>query len=381
MTNKDWPEVVAINTYAGSLLVGAKLAGARVRLSLEDHAYGMDIAKWNFLETPMIGDRARWPEDDLSDNLVIAHPPCAAFSVQGSTRKAASGLESSHFKETEEVMEYAMRLNCRVLLIESVVPAMEGARSSHQRFAKRYGYRILRILQNAATFGLPQWRPRFWIVFLRANGRFPRRVPIGHTPTFRAIGQVLDLDNLEEPSVRIGRYLGEQVEKFKKNGLTKRQIEAIFSGEEGYGHLQSILKKYLGLRENLQEIVRQYCVAGPFLSNTMSLLNPAGFSPVLLATALWCVPDGKMLADDDYKAIMGFPRDYLFQGRAEEKFREFLSRGICPPVAAWLLTWLLDLCVGKLQDPKDHEIFYALTDADEVADFGIKKEEAFKRLG
>lgn len=381
MPNKDWPRVLAINTYAGSLLIGAELVGARVRRSLEDSAYGMDIAKWNFLDIPMIGTTARWPEDDLSDNLVIAHPPCAAFSVQGSTRKAASGLASSHFKETEAVMEYAMRFNCRVLLIESVVPAMVGARSSHDRFAKRYGYRVLRILQNAATFGLPQWRPRFWIVFLRANGKFPRRVPIGHTPRFRSLGQVLDLDNLGEPSARIGRYLGEQIDKFRENGLTMRQVEAIFSGEEGYGHLQSILKRYLGLRENLQEIVRQYCVAGPFLSNTMSLLDPAGFSPVLLSTALWCVPAGKMLADDDYKAIMGFPRNYLFQGRAEIKFREFLSRGVCPPVAAWLLAWLLDLCVGKLHDPEDHEIFYALTDSDEVADFNVKKEEALKRLG
>jgi site-specific DNA-cytosine methylase len=340
----------------------------------------MPVAKWNFLETPMIGNRAGWPEEDLSDTLVIAHPPCAAFSVQGSTRKAASGLASSHFRETEEVMKYAMRLNCRVLLIESVVPAMEGARATHDRFAKKYGYRVLRILQNATTFGVPQWRLRFWIVFLREKGKFPRRVPIGHTPRFRAVGQVLDLDNLAEPSEKDAWLLEDQVKKFKKNGITKRQIEAIFSGEQGYGHLQSIVKKYLGLRGNLQEIVRQYCVAGPFLSNTMSLLNPAGFTPVLLSTALWCVPGGRMIGTDDYKAIAGFPRDYLFEGKAANKFREYLSKGVAPPVAAWLLAWLLDLCVGKLHDPKDYDAFFVLEDGD-VADFNVKKEEALKRVG
>lgn len=379
MKNKDWPRVLAINTYAGSLLIGARLAGANVYLSLEDAAYGMAIAKWNFLETPMIGSRARWPEASLGDAVVIAHPPCAAFSVQGSTRKAASGLESSHFKETEEVLEYAMRLNCRALLIESVVPALEGAFKVHNDYAARHGYRILRILQNAATFGLAQWRARFWIVFLRADADFPRRIPIGHTPRFYSVGQMMNETVDLEPDLKIVRELEGQLKIFTRLGLTDRQVTAILDGSYGYGHLQNIIKRYLGLPDDLAAIAKKYCYKGSFMSYTLNILDPVGFVGTLLYDSFWYCQD-RLLTPGEYRALMGFPRDYLMPGKAESKFREYLSRGVCPPVAAWLLAWLLDLCVGKFHRRADHEMFYALADG-EVADFNMKKKEALRRLG
>ena len=379
MLNKDWPEVLAINTYAGSLLVGAQLAGATVYRSLEDHAYGIEVAKWNFLETPMTRTRNRWPEVNLTKTLVIAHPPCAAFSVQASTRKAASGLESSHFKETEEVLEYAMRLNCRVLLIESVVPALEGAFKVHNEYATRYGYRVLRILQNAATFGLAQWRPRFWIVFLRADAGFPRRIPIGHTPRFYSVGQVMNETTDSTPDPKMARELESQIKVFARVGLINREVTAILDGSYGYGHLQNIIKRHLNLSDDLAAIAKKYCYKGSFMSYTLNILDPAGFVGTLLYDSFWYC-QGRLLTPGEYRALMGFPRDYLMPGRAEPKFREYLSRGVCPPVAAWLLAWLLDLCVGKLHRRTDHEMFYELEDGG-VANFNLKKEEALRRVG
>ena len=115
------------------------------------------------------------------------------------------------------------------------------------------------------------------------------------------------------------------------------------------------------------------------MSYTLCVLDPAAFVNTLLHASWWYC-QGRLLTPGEYRALMGFPRDYLMPGKAEPKFREYLSKGVCPPVAAWLLAWLLDLCVGKPHRRADHEMFYLLEDG-EIADFNVKKEEALKRVG
>ncbi|KKK93932.1 hypothetical protein LCGC14_2687950, partial [marine sediment metagenome] len=245
--------------------------------------------------------------------------PCAAFSVQGSTRKGASGLASHYFKETEEVLGYALALGCRALLIESVVPTMEGAFKVHNDYAARHGYRVLRILQNAATFEIAQWRSRFWIVFLRASAKFPRRVPIGHTPRFRSVGQVMNETVDLAPDPAMARDLEKQLEIFARVGFTSREIEEILDGTRSYGHVQNIVKRYRSLDDELKTIAKKYCWQGSFMSYTLCVLDPAAFVNTLLHASWWYC-QGRLLTPGEYRALMGFPRDYLMPGKPSQSF-------------------------------------------------------------
>src|SRR5207245_375435 len=109
-------DVLIINSYAGSLVLGCKAAGFPIRGSYEDAAFGIEAQKLNFPELNYV-DRLPWPEDDLSETVVIAHPPCAPFSIQNSGRK---GIEGDGFECHRNVMKYALENDCKALAIESV---------------------------------------------------------------------------------------------------------------------------------------------------------------------------------------------------------------------------------------------------------------------
>ena len=50
--------VLIINTYGGSLLLGARLAGHRVEAVLEDVGYGSEVVAANFPKVPYHATRA-----------------------------------------------------------------------------------------------------------------------------------------------------------------------------------------------------------------------------------------------------------------------------------------------------------------------------------
>jgi hypothetical protein len=75
---------------------------------------------------------------------------------------------------------------------------------------------------------------------------------------------------------------------------------------------------------------------------------------------------------------MGFPPDYKWPGQRAKDFRLYLSKGVCPPVAEWILKMMklnlegdLILGAGKVL-PVDLK-------PGELADFQITKKEALER--
>ncbi len=328
-------KVLAINTYAGSLLIGAQLAGAEIIGSLEDEAaFGLEIQKLNYKDiVPVIEARASkfWNQifPDLSDVVVVAHPPCSAFSVQNNSA-SKKGLGSEAFKCTENVLEFAMRGKAKAICIESVVPALEGAREVHDSYAKKFGYSLFRILQNAVTFGVPQDRERFWAIFVRedvALAEFYVNVQpdVKHVRDFLSpIGEVPEQIHLE--------YMAQR-RKWFEQGIAEDRIMEVCSGKNGPGQLNG---KIAG-----SKLYDQYALY-KFRSRNIRLLDIDGWTNTLLSDSFWIVPngnDGRVCTIQEFCSFMGFPRDYKWTERMRRKaeFRAFLSKGVCPPVAAWVL--------------------------------------------
>jgi site-specific DNA-cytosine methylase len=324
-------KVLSINTYGGSLLLAAKLAKMEVVASLEDCGFGSDIQALNFPDVPLIRDIKDWPAklpggQKWKDTIVIAHPPCAAFSTQNSKPSDArtQGTGAASFQCHVNVMNYALGAGCAALAIESV-PGAIAAKSIYEEHAAKYGYKAFFVSQNAVSFGVPQWRPRIWTWFMKK-----RSIGVELRPKYKTLGDLVKQDGAP---VSIPPSLTPIVE----HGL--RSIDN--SVDELRGAFFNVLEKNSVYKVgNKKEWVKS--VSGTartcFGTDFPIYYGPEDFSGVILHASLFYT-HGKPLTDKDMCRIMGFPPNYKWGKRAKQ-YRMYLSKGICPPVGAWVLQQL-----------------------------------------
>lgn len=315
-------KVLSINTYGGSLLLASKMARMKVVASLEDCGFGSDLQALNFPNIPLCRTTP-WPTSFAGnswDNLcVIAHPPCAAFSMQN--RNATKrGIETDAFKCHRNVMDYALSHGCAALAIESVVGALAAARPVYDEYATKYGYYPYYILQNACSFGVPQWRPRFWVWFLKQDS-----LTIEFQHKFRCLSDTITLEGDE---VRGEESIMRRAEKFIYN-----------CSDDWRGNIIEVLRKQRPDLEdgtpNQTKLREHLNLVGFFKTSLPYYLEPYSFAKTVVKESFWFM-HGKPLTRQDYCRIMGFPPNYKW-GKDSKKFRTFLSKGICPPVGKWVL--------------------------------------------
>lgn len=370
-----------INTYAGSLLVGADaIEGSRIIGSYEDCGFGAENTKANRdkfknLEPgfTFVDHIKQWPDQDLSDVIVLAHPPCAAFSQQN-TSKAKRGINTDAFQCTVKVLKYAMTNNAAAIAVESVPGALSGAWDIYDAMSNSGGYHVYRIMKNSLLFGVPQFRERFWAVLVRKDLAGPS-MTWRLSPKIRTVSSVLDplVGGTPIPSLHkaINKFVkqlttgpcicgkfhlckqcsenaghenhtGTTAHPFDAadpqvvHGFDEAEVRACLNAIPGYkrsGFSAQVQKKFF---PNLDKGVVCRRHVSPFTSGQPSILAPGGYSPVLLGSSVW-VYNGQPVTEEGYKAIMGFPVDYVFPTDKNYSMRTYLSKGVCPPVATWIL--------------------------------------------
>jgi site-specific DNA-cytosine methylase len=333
--------VLIINSYAGSLVIAAKAQKHPIIGSYEDAGYGLEIQRANFPNLDYREQMAEWPNQKLNDAMVIAHPPCSCFS-QMTPRYMRDqgnyfGVGADKFAATNGVLAYALRNQAMALAVESVPQTLEGARAVHDAVAKKYGYLLFRVLQNAWDLGVPQWRPRFWAIFIREDlnsGDLRLELPV---VKHRVLGDILEA-RLGDHDVAKDRHWDEQ--RSILNATERGLADKVLLGKFGYGIMARIWQRYWeskGKKVSLEQTrAREFCVCGPFLSNGLRIMDPRKPAPTVLGNSWW-MANGRNLSYVEHKRIMGFPDDYVWPGSTLKKHREFLSRGVCPPVAEWVL--------------------------------------------
>lgn len=376
----SYDNILLINSYAGSLMIAAKKEKMNVLASLEDKGYGIGSQKLNYPKENYI-DAAPWPHPgrDLSNVVTLAHPPCACFSVQGAQSKnpKTRGLGSDHFKSSRLAIEFALQHRTAALAVESVMGTLEGARVYHDRVAKKYGYRLYRVLQNAITFGVPQWRQRFWLIMIREDLARPK-LWLQHSYKLRSIGESLQGVKPGEENWYVRREFDKITKRVRDHGVTKLQLEKILDGDFGYGNLPMLVARARGLEHKhgkVYDVCRKFGIT-TFSSSWPLILHPDGFTPAVMCTShFWY--QGRPLTMPEYNVVAGFPASYQFH---TPKFQQcLLSRGVAPPVARWVLQQVRHNLNGW--QPKgtvgaDHT---AALESGEVADFRIKRGEIRQR--
>lgn len=381
--------VLCINTYAGSLLQGAADLGCEVIGSYEDKRFFQPVAEANFPKVRHLPYRRDWPSQDLSETIVLAHPPCSAFSQQNSS-EAAKGVDAAAFQCTRTVLDYAMQNNALAIAVESVIGALPGAWVVHEKYAKDHGYHCYRILENGCMFGA-QWRERFWAVWIKQGAAMPDWY-ITLTPKFQTVQEVITGYEMGPTVPGLDLALSRLKQRLITDAkLTSAQMSLLFDPQDPPHPTTWIVQvlwdkffKYDGDDKRFPEerwYVHQDVLGGGFSTGVMKFIDPNGTAPVLLADSFWYI-NGRVLSEAGYKRLMGFPHDYVFPKTSTGKdyrktMRVGLSKGVMPPIATWLLDQL-GAHLGMHQpryEPLKAESYALTCRPDRIVDFRIRKED------
>lgn len=164
--------VVEICAGAGGQSLGLHKAGFRHELAVELDATAADTLRQN-LRVPVavgdVADSAVWsPSEHVGTSLLAGGVPCPPFSVAG--RQLGSSDERDLFAWA---IEQAAVIQPRAIMLENVrglaAPRFSGYRQRVLDRLDSMGYVAEWKLILAADFGVPQLRPRFVLVALRAE--------------------------------------------------------------------------------------------------------------------------------------------------------------------------------------------------------------------
>ena len=215
---------VAISLFsgAGGLDLGAERAGYHVRAAVEyDRDAALTMEK-NFpeLAAPVIqADILDTPTRDIlraaglkgreRPELLIGGPPCTPFSKSGfwlEWKRQGLDPDASLLQAYTRVLAEAKP---RAFVLENVYALTYNNKASRPAFTRllkelhEAGYEFNHRVLNAADYGVPQARPRLFIVGVRRGGKVPELPEPTHGGSWerRATG------NIEQPHVTAGEAL------------------------------------------------------------------------------------------------------------------------------------------------------------------------------
>lgn len=191
--------LVGVETFsgAGGMAVGAKLAGVQIVAAVELDRHAAETYSHNHPETLVIqGDiqhisHIRFGTNPGDKLVLFGGPPCQGFSTSNQRTRSSENANNWLFKEFCKLIsalkpEYVVFENVRGiteteggLFVKEVIDAIEGA-----------GYQTVSGLLNAAHFGVPQSRTRFFVVARRGNR--PPPLPKGHPDDAVTVSEALD---------------------------------------------------------------------------------------------------------------------------------------------------------------------------------------------
>jgi DNA (cytosine-5)-methyltransferase 1 len=188
------PRFIDVFSGCGGLSLGLEAAGWKGIFAIEKHADAFATLKHNLIDRD--GSGFEWPDwlpkaaaaiEDLLDDrhgelealrgsvdLIAGGPPCQGFSMAGKRRP-----DDPRNRMTEHYLRLVELVEPKVILIENVrgftsaehKDPVDGKHSTYERHVldrlKALGYQAWSKLLMASEWGVPQRRPRFFIVAVK----------------------------------------------------------------------------------------------------------------------------------------------------------------------------------------------------------------------
>jgi DNA (cytosine-5)-methyltransferase 1 len=209
LTGRARPKAIGIFSGLGGLDIGIQAAGFRIALAVERDPVCCQTLRVNHPWKVLEKDLEATPPDEILKaanlrkrqvDLISAGPPCQPFSKSANwSPKGRRGLKDRRASALSNLMDFVGYALPRCVLIENV----EGFRRGGLRFLVRefnkinlnFGtsYRPVWKILNAADFGVPQVRRRFFLVAFRDGRDFLFPTPTheaAHVTCWDAIGSL-----------------------------------------------------------------------------------------------------------------------------------------------------------------------------------------------
>jgi DNA (cytosine-5)-methyltransferase 1 len=176
------PSVLDLFAGAGGFSLGFEFAGAEIRGAVEIDAWACETLQLNHPQTKVIkGDITTLSDSELLEvgggvDIVIGGPPCQGFSIANLKAGDPADPRNSLFKEFVRAVDL---VKPRAFVMENV-PGLLNRRAKNKkrvidiitREFTSLGYNVAHKIVEARTAGVPQLRPRLFILGFR-NGAHP----------------------------------------------------------------------------------------------------------------------------------------------------------------------------------------------------------------
>ncbi len=198
MTN--WPVAISLFSGAGGLDLGVEAAGYRVTAAVEhDQDAALTMEKnFHHLASPVIRkDILETPTDEILEkaglkgcqqpDLLVGGPPCTPFSKSGfwlDWKRAGLDPNASLLQAYTRVLAEAKP---RAFILENVYALTynnQASRPAYERLLREIddaGYSFNSKVLNAADYGVPQLRPRLFIIGVPKGSSVPDLPQASHT--------------------------------------------------------------------------------------------------------------------------------------------------------------------------------------------------------
>lgn len=164
--------MIGIDLFAGAggMSLGAEMAGVDTKIAVEIHHAAFETYRQNHPDCTVLqmgvehlqNLGAPYPSEDL---VVFGGPPCQGFSTSNQRTRTASNKKNWMF---QAFVAFVKRTKPAWVIFENVrgILETEGGLFARQiqKDLESLGYRCIQGLLNAADFGVPQARNRFFIV-------------------------------------------------------------------------------------------------------------------------------------------------------------------------------------------------------------------------
>jgi DNA (cytosine-5)-methyltransferase 1 len=324
------PVAIGASCFAGGFTLGVRrhfdvVAHLEERFLTENGklcAYAVATQRQNFPEIPTHPGTDWWPIDSLRRDypdldFVYGNPPCKAFSAMGRRK----GMGSDRWRGDPSIrvirrhFDLMKRLRPKAWAWESVTEAYTAGEElcvELEDEALSMGYSVTYLLHDARWLGVPQKRPRFFMLCHRVEVEVP--APNWAPPP--TVGEVLaTITPRGRPyDSNVPAALKEKFHLFEPGDQLRNLFDRLFPNAP----------------RNERGVVAGRPSFGVY---RLRADEPA---PAIVGKGAIHPSEDRCLTINELQALAGFPDDWRWApGNANAQARE-MSRGVAPPVGEWL---------------------------------------------
>lgn len=330
------------HVFAGGFSFGVREV-MDVPRQLEIHGLGEKTVKAAGIDFIMGNTWEDWPSPSPGAVMLFGNPRCTGFSCTTAGHdEAVHGAWSAPTKDIHDLCHYGVKHDYQLVCWESVQQAMTVGRELLDYLRDKIfvpnGYRIAHLMLNAASFGNPQHRKRYFFMAYKADKPFNIKPP-PLLERHATCGDVLFRDDLLKTDVQFSRFGKKSIYgPDHANDKTDDEWRVMPHLPQGWDLNRFAREKYDVLERVSAKYARTWRERSsdmPFSMHSLMRVRGDGFMPVISSSASRFVHPtlDRTLTLRELSLLMGWPEGVTPLG---EMPIGQIGKGIVPAVGTWL---------------------------------------------